>query len=145
MSFCTKCGANVPEGDNFCPNCGAPTGAAPAYVDPGDKTGNFPEEERERNKYLAALCYFGPAFIAVALLAEKDSKFIRYHVNQAIMLIVFALACAIVCVVPVIGWIAGGIGSIITVVFEIMGIVRAFKGKAVDLPIVGKYTVVHYD
>ena len=30
MSFCTKCGANVPEGDNFCPNCGAPTGAAPA-------------------------------------------------------------------------------------------------------------------
>lgn len=145
MSFCTKCGASVPEGDNFCPNCGAPTGATPAYVDESDKTAGFSEEERTRNKYLGALCYLGPVFVIIALLAERDSKFIRYHANQAIMLWILAFACALVCIVPIIGWIAGGIGSIVAFVFDIMGLVRAFKGRAVDLPLVGKYTVLHYD
>lgn len=34
--FCTKCGAQVPEGTQFCPNCGAPLAAAqqPAYEQP---------------------------------------------------------------------------------------------------------------
>lgn len=35
MSFCAKCGANVPEGSKFCPVCGAPAeGAAPAAAQP---------------------------------------------------------------------------------------------------------------
>ena len=21
MAFCTKCGSNIPDGENFCPNC----------------------------------------------------------------------------------------------------------------------------
>lgn len=144
MPYCTKCGASVPEGDNFCPNCGAPTGTAPAYVDESDKTARFPEEERARSKYLCALCYLGPIFIIIALLSERDSGFVRYHANQSILLQVFAFACALVCIVPIVGWVAGGIGAIIAVVFDIMGLVRAFKGRAVDLPLVGKYTVIHY-
>ncbi len=144
MSFCTKCGANIPEGDHFCPNCGAPSSPA-AYVDESDKTARFAEEDRAHNKYLAALCYLGPLFMLIGLTAEKDSKFIRYHINQAIMVLVLSMACVLVCIVPFIGWIVGGIGSIVAVVFDIMGIVRAFKGKAVDLPLVGKYTVLHYD
>ena len=28
--FCTKCGSQVPEGNKFCTNCGAPMGSAPA-------------------------------------------------------------------------------------------------------------------
>ena len=40
MSFCSKCGANVPEGSRFCPVCGAPaepaasvpSAASPGYV-----------------------------------------------------------------------------------------------------------------
>lgn len=31
MAFCTRCGAQIPEGAGFCPSCGAPAqGAAPA-------------------------------------------------------------------------------------------------------------------
>ncbi len=144
MSFCTKCGANIPEGDSFCPNCGAPAGQA-TYVDSSNKTALFTEEERAHDKYLAAFCYLGPIFMILSLVAEKDSKFIRYHANQAIMLCVLFFVCVIVCIVPIIGWIVGGIGIVVAFVFEIIGIVRAFKGKAEDLPIVGKYTVIHYD
>ncbi len=35
MAFCSKCGANVPEGNTFCPNCGAQmNGPEPQYQDP---------------------------------------------------------------------------------------------------------------
>ena len=35
--FCKNCGTNIPDGENFCPNCGAPAagqGAAPAGAAP---------------------------------------------------------------------------------------------------------------
>ncbi len=144
MVICNKCGAEIEEDAKFCPKCGAPA-QVPVYNDPGDKTGQFNAEDIERSKYLSALCYIGYIFIVIGLLVEPDSKFLRYHANQSIVLTVFGVICGLVCIVPILGWIVGGIGSIAVIVFTILGIVRAVKGKAIDLPIIGKYTVVHYD
>ena len=62
MAFCTRCGSNIPDGENFCPNCGAPVtpAGAPyqqAYVNPSDHTAEFAPEDIARNKNLAALSY----------------------------------------------------------------------------------------
>ena len=144
MAICNKCGAEIEEDAKFCPKCGAPV-QAPEFVDPEEKTSQFDPCDIERTKVLSALCYISFVFMIVALLVEPDSKFVRYHVNQSIVLTVFEFICGLVCVVPIIGWIVGAIGSIAVIVFTIMGIVRAAKGKAIDLPIIGKYTVVHYN
>lgn len=151
MAFCTKCGTNVPEGENFCPNCGAPVAPAgntynqqTAYVNPSDHTEEFSGEDINRTKYLAALGYISVIFSIIGLLSEPQSKFIRFHLNQVLVLNVFAVLCTVVCIVPILGWIVGGVGSIMALVFLIMGIVRSCKGKAVELPIIGKYTILHW-
>ena len=141
MAFCKNCGTNIPEGDAFCPNCGESVNgvkAAPvvAAIDGADC---------QRNKYLAALCYFSFLFGIIGLLAEPDSKFIRYHLNQSLVLTVAAVLCGLVCIIPILGWIVGTVGSILILVFTVMGIVRACKGEATELPIVGKYTILHWD
>ena len=61
------------------------------------------------------------------------------------MLDIFIVICTVVAIIPVLGWIVSGVGAIMYIVFVIMGIVRACKGKAVDLPIVGKYTILHWN
>ena len=89
MAFCTKCGTNVPEGENFCPNCGAPVAPAgntynqqTAYVNPSDHTEEFSGEDINRTKYLAALGYISVIFPIIGLLSEPQSKFIRFHLNR---------------------------------------------------------------
>lgn len=153
MAFCTKCGYNIPEGEKFCPNCGNPTypangnvnAAQSVYVDPKDHTAQFAAEDINHGKFLAALCYLNVFFAVIGLLAEPNSKFIRFHLNQAILTTILTLASSIVCIIPIIGWIAGVVGGIASFVFIIMGIVNSIKGKAKELPVIGKYTLVYWE
>ena len=143
--FCQKCGTQIPEGDHYCPICGEPAGFAPKTPSVSDHSAMFTAEDSSRTRLLSALCYLNFIFIIIALLLEPDSKFLRYHINQSLVLTVFAFLCGIVMIVPVVGWIAGVIGSVAAVVFTIMGIVRAINCEAKDLPIIGKYVIVNYD
>lgn len=143
--FCPKCGKEIPDTDQFCPFCGAPVAAEEKPVEPENKAVNFDPEDIVRSRYLAALCYINPIFMIIGLLVEPNSKFIRYHMNQSIMLDVFSVALILIMIIPFLGWIIGAVGSIAAVVFMIMGILHAVKGEAIDLPLVGKYTVIHYD
>ncbi len=143
--FCPKCGTQVPENDHYCPTCGEPIFAKNNVPDESDRTAMFEPEDIERTRILSAICYFSFLFVILGLLVEPNSKFLRYHINQSIMLYIFGIVCGLVAIIPFLGWIASVIGAVACVVFMIMGIIRAFKGQAKDLPIIGKYTIVHYD
>lgn len=143
--FCPKCGTQIPENDHYCPTCGEPVGTAAKAPAETDHTAMFEPEDIERSRYLAGFCYFSVLFVILALLLEPNSKFIRYHINQAVVLYVFGILCGLVAIVPFIGWIASVIGAVACIVFTVMGIIHAVKGQAIDLPIIGKYIVVRYD
>lgn len=143
--FCPKCGTQVPETDHYCPICGEPLGVKTKAPDESDHTAIFEPEDIERTKILSAICYLNFIFIIIALLLEPNSRFLRYHINQSIVLYVFGIICGIAAVVPFLGWIVTAVGGIASFVFLIMGVIRAFKGRAKDLPLIGKYTVVHYE
>ena len=143
--FCPKCGTQIPENDHYCPTCGEPVFAKNNVPDESDHTAKFEPEDAGRTNILSALCYLNFIFIIIALLLEPNSRFLRYHINQSLVLTVFGILCGIVAIVPFIGWIVSVIGTVACVVLTVMGVVRAYKCEAKDLPIIGKYTIVNYD
>lgn len=169
MAICGKCGAEMPEGTVFCPACGAAVGDAPQPQIPDPQQFNQQQPPYQQPPYPAypqaparftppgydaadvennrVLCVFAYLFnilgVILLLVAQPQSKFCRFHANQALVLGLFAILCGLVTIVPILGWIAGGIGAIFAVVCEIIGIVNAVKGRAEPLPVIGKYDILH--
>lgn len=96
------------------------------------------QSDIDQNKVIAGIGYIGILFL-VPLLAKKDSPFAQYHARQGLVLFIFEIIVSVITAIPVLGWILGPIGYVIGVILFIMGLVNAFGGKAVPLPIIGKY------
>jgi len=78
--FCSKCGAENPEGAKFCSKCGAELGA-PAAAKPEAETtvGMSPN-------VAGFLCYVAMWITGIVfVLLEKKSTFVKFHAWQSIM------------------------------------------------------------
>lgn len=104
MKFCPNCGAGLADETVFCPACGKPLGDAqtnsptapyapyygtpvyaPPAVDPYDHTSEFDAKDISENKVICMLLYLGGFFgILVALLMSGSSKYVGFHVRQAL-------------------------------------------------------------
>lgn len=118
-------------------------------------TSQFDSKDIQDNKVMALLSYLG-ILVLVPIFAAKDSKFARFHANQGLVLIICEIAWSIVysIVTMVLAGIlgVGVVFSIITgvlylvylvfFVLAIIGIINAVRGKAKELPIIGKYTIL---
>ena len=145
MAFCNKCGNQLPDGANNCPNCGAPVGNtqqnAQAFVNnmmnTEDSTAQFDPQD------------IGILFL-IPLLACPNSRFARFHTNQGLVLFLLGLAASVVTgiitIIPFVGWVLGPILGFAVSIFElvlmIMGIVNAAQGQAKQLPVIGKITLL---
>lgn len=160
MAFCNKCGNQLPDGANNCPNCGAPAGNAQQntqnaqnfvnnMMNTADTTSQFDPQDINDNKGMSVLAYIGFLFL-VPLLACPNSRFARYHTNQGLVLFLLEFALGVVTsiftFIPVIGPIIGGllsaVGGIFTLVLMILGIINAAQGQAKELPLIGKITLL---
>ncbi len=172
MAFCGKCGTEYEEGAKFCPSCGAPTeipAEEPATVveepvtveqpaaqesfsdkfaamnDTPDTTGDFTSEDIEKNKIMALLAYCGP-LVLVPIFAAKESPFAKFHSNQGLVLlivhIIIIIACSILAIIPIIGWIIGLILPLVSFVLAVLGIINSLNGKAKELPVIGKFRLL---
>lgn len=160
MAFCNKCGNQLPDGANNCPNCGAPAGNTQQntqnaqdfvnnMMNTNDTTSQFDPQDINNNKGLSVLAYIGFLFL-VPLLACPNSKFARYHTNQGLVLFLLEFALGVVIgilgIIPIAGLIIGGllsaVGGIFTLVLMIMGIINAAQGQAKELPLIGKITLL---
>ena len=96
--------------------------------------------DAEKNKVMAILAYI---IFFIPLLAAKDSKFAMFHAKQGLMNFILSVAVSIIGgVIPLIGWfIVLPVGSILVLVFAIMGIVNAAKGEMKPLPWVGNLAI----
>jgi uncharacterized membrane protein len=104
---------------------------------------NYDANDVAANKGLAAVSYLNPVFIIIALLANPNSRYLRFHINQALLLSLYFIACAVVSVIPVLGWIGGGAGAVAGIVFMIIGMVNAYQGTDKELPVIGSYRIIH--
>ena len=105
MAFCNKCGNQLPDGANNCPNCGAPAGNTQQntqnaqdfvnnMMNTNDTTSQFDPQDINNNKGMSVLAYIGFLFL-VPLLACPNSKFARYHTNQGLVLFLLEFASCI--------------------------------------------------
>lgn len=82
----------------------------------------------EENKLMAALSYVW-AFSLVMLLLKKNSPFVQLHARQGFVLFVISV---IVMLIPPIWWV-----NIAVVVFDIIGIWKAYQGMEWKAPLIG--------
>lgn len=100
----------------------------------------FDPQDIEKNKTMAGLSYI---IFFLPLLACPDSKYGKFHANQALILLIAAIIGNIVLgFIPVIGWILLPVYGAAILIMGIMGLVNGFGGKAKQLPIIGKYTII---
>jgi len=139
MKNCPHCGNQCEDTVAFCNQCGAPLNAGNAYqaFDPADHTAEFDKADISQNKVLAMLPYLMSWIgIIIALLAVNNSRYVAYHVKQALKLQVCSIISIVLCIIPILGWIAYGVCAIIIFVLTIIGFFQVCGGKAKELPII---------
>ncbi len=105
--------------------------------DPKDHTSEFDPQDIADNKIFAVVPYLFSFVIGlIAGMYVSESRFLKFHIKNAIRLDVASVLAALLFVIPVLGWIAGGICLAILAIVKIIAIVYAFSGKAKDLPII---------
>ncbi|MBQ8396602.1 MAG: zinc-ribbon domain-containing protein [Clostridia bacterium] len=145
MAFCKNCGQELPADAKACPNCGTAVDGAEqvkATVEKvsktADYTNQFDPQDIQDNKLMAILAYLGwLILIPILVTPAKDSPFVRFHVNQGLILFIASFISGLLSVVCI-----GVILEIICFVLMIIGIVNAANGQAKELPIIGKFRIL---
>lgn len=158
MAFCSKCGAQLPDGTQFCPSCGAQQGAAapaqdapqtePAQggfdvqkiLDTPDFTNTMDPADIEQNKGMAILSYIWFLFI-VPIFAAPQSKFAKFHANQGFVLFICWIVASIVVWIPIVR-ILSYLLYLVGLGYMCFGIMNAASGKAKELPFIGKIRIL---
>lgn len=99
------------------------------------------DADAQANKGLGVLCYLG-VFLLIPLLLKPDSKFLRYHCNQGLLMFLLGVLTGAVWNIPIIGWIAGLAGSFLSVVCFFKGISNALSGRCEPLPYIGGISLI---
>ena len=136
MKYCPNCGSGIADEATFCPACGNNIGnpgnpapgynpnpgynpgynPAPAYpvYDPFDHTSEFDPKDISDNKVICMLIYLaGYVGIFVALLMAGSSKYVAFHVRQALK---FEVAIMLLGIIGVVGAILFFIPTIVAAV-----------------------------
>lgn len=96
----------------------------------------------DNNQGMAILSYLG-ILVIIPIIVAKDSKFVMYHANQGLILLIAEVILVAIGMIPVLGWIISGIGWIVAAVFIILGIINAAGGKKKPLPLIGGYKILN--
>ena len=144
MKFCPNCGTQMEDNAAFCPKCGVQPNAAPnmtyAPVDPCDHTAEFDPQDISDNKVYAMLVYLmGTIGIIIALLAAQNSRFVAFHVRQALKIVAVNLLMGIISAVLIWTFIVPIAAGVMAVVFWVIKIICFFQvcsGKAKEPAII---------
>ena len=104
------------------------------------KVDDFEQEDIEKNKTIAGLAYL---IFFLPLLVCPQSKYAKFHANQALLLFIVSVGGSIVLnIMPFFFWVLLPIFSLAVFILAIIGLVNGFSGKANRLPIIGKFDII---
>lgn len=163
MAFCRYCGQPIQEGSRFCASCGAKleenqgaaAGEAPAAP---PNAGGDGAREAEGSRFVCAISYIGILFF-VPLIAYPNSRFAKFHANQALVLLIASIILRTACeamsalfyALPLLpnmvgnfgGWVFDLAAWALPLAGTIFGFVNAVNGKEQPLPLIGKFNLIN--
>lgn len=156
MKVCPNCQEKVSEKDKFCNNCGEKLGTTkkttkssnseqthadyiPPY-DPYDHTDEFDAKDISENKVICMLVYLtGFVGIIIALLGSSQSKYVAFHVRQALkfeVVNILMLLCTLCLFWTIIVPIAYLVLTLVLLVARIICFFQVCSGKAKEPTII---------
>ena len=85
------------------------------------------------------LCYlFGFVSGLIFLILEKENKFVKFHAVQSIVVFgAIFLANIVLMFIPILGWIALLLLSVLSFVLWVVLMVKAYQGECFKVPVAG--------
>jgi uncharacterized membrane protein len=106
----------------------------------GTQENTYTPEDIEKNKTMAGLSYF---LFFLPLIACPESGYAKFHTNQSLLLLITGIAGNVILgIIPVIGWVLMPVFGIGVLILYIMGLINGFGGKAKQLPLIGRFTIL---
>jgi uncharacterized membrane protein len=94
-------------------------------------------EPTDSQRNTAALCYL---FFAIGYFTkEKDSSYVKFHMEQSLALLVVAVVLSLINIIPILGQLIYLAGAIAVIVIFFIGIGNALGGRQLKLPIIGDF------
>lgn len=126
-----------------------------------DTSGAYDAKDISDNKFMAILAYLSLLWL-IPFFAKKDSPFVHYHCRQGLNLLIVEVAYTVVsgilsAVIRTPHYIYGvyygsytpawlstilWLISVPIVILAVLGIVNVAKGKAKELPVIGKFNIL---
>lgn len=132
MAYCSKCGAQMSDNDQFCPICGA-------TVDSSNVTTG------SNDTLMGVLSYLG-LLALIPYFSKGQSPFVRAHalrgMNLMLLEIIAGVAVSIISWIRVLSSVLGGLVSLAGLAFTIIVIVNVANHKDEDLPIIGAIRII---
>ncbi|MEE0859711.1 MAG: hypothetical protein U0M12_09660 [Acutalibacteraceae bacterium] len=123
----------------------------------------FPPEDIAGNKTMCVLAYI-PFLFLFPMLTCKNSRFVRFHCNQGIVLTIFTIVFTIL--LFILGFVTGFLGAFMSAsvealfmclytllylglvigyyIYFILGVYNAVKGRAKKLPLIGGIKILKW-
>ena len=161
MSYCTKCGAYIPDGQTRCLACGfdeaaeksSGSAAARRWAEAeyerrraaessGAKTDERPEQPMQHDtalpdqlvRLMSAASYISVLFILPYIFAS-DNSFARFHAKQGLGLFIFGAVADVIGSIFPLAWLLW----LIRIYCIYKGVTGALSGQTEPLPLLGKY------
>lgn len=95
---------------------------------------------KPKDRLLASLAYLGILLVIPWLAGGKD-PFIRYHLNQGIVLLLTGSVCLILSWIPFLGVIRKLLGCVI-LAYVILGTYNVCRDRMEPLPLIGNFIIL---
>ena len=113
-----------------------------AHYARGKKEGLMGEEEKtlkngptSEEKAFSSLAYVG-VLCLVSALVKKDSKFVKFHIRQGMVLFIIEVVAGLLIVIPVLGHIVLLLISLLCGILSLIGIIHALMGNKWEIPFI---------
>lgn len=99
-------------------------------------------EDAEGSRAVSVLAYLGILFF-LPLVVRPNSKFGRFHANQGLVLFLFnTVGNMLLRHIPLVGGVFAWLYRAMMLLFMVIGMVNAYRGKTTELPIIGGIRII---